>query len=130
MSDRANHQAVEQEPGTVRVRDISDLEDQTSSWRTTSGWSSATGPDCRRRSSVRSTPGAYPVILALTAYGKDLGPDTYPAPARYAELPDFDNGIVEVSPWTTWEGPTRRPGSPRAMSSMYLDVRGYHAVRG
>lgn len=69
--------------------------------------------------------GKYPVILALTAYGKDLGPDTYPAPARYAEHPAFDNGIVAVSPWTAWEGPDPATWIPNGYV-VYLDVRGYH----
>ncbi|MEM7023582.1 MAG: CocE/NonD family hydrolase [Pseudomonadota bacterium] len=74
--------------------------------------------------------GEYPVILVLTAYGKDLGPDTYPEAARYAERADYDNGVVEVSPWTTWEGPDPATWVPDGYAVVYLDVRGYHASEG
>lgn len=73
--------------------------------------------------------GRHPVVLALTAYGKDLGPDTYPEVSRFGERPDFD-GVIEVSPWTTWEGPDPATWVPAGYAVVYLDVRGYHRSDG
>ena len=58
--------------------------------------------------------GKYPVIMALTAYDKNLGPKFYPKHLRSALLPDFDHGVFEVSQWTTWEGPDPTFGHLRA----------------
>ena len=114
---------------TVRVRDISAIADDVIV-EDDVGVVVRDGTRLSAKIFRPSAPGQFPVILALTAYGKDLGPDTYPPPARYAEQPDFDNGIVEVSPWTTWEGPDPATWVPEGYVVMYLDVRGYHASGG
>ena len=122
-------QPVVESQGTVRVRDISDLEAHV----IVEDDVGVVVRDGTRLSTKVFRPaeaGEYPVILVLTAYGKDLGPETYPAPARYAERPDFDNGIIEVSPWTTWEGPDPATWVPKGYVVVYLDVRGYHQSGG
>ncbi len=69
--------------------------------------------------------GQYPVIMMLTAYGKDRGPDEYPAAIEHAELPGFDFGTIEVSEWTSWEAPDPATWVPLGYAVVYLDVRGY-----
>ena len=65
--------------------------------------------------------GRFPVIMMLTAYGKDRGPDEYPAAIEHALLPGFEFGTIEVSEWTSWEAPdpatwvpSLRPGTGAA----------------
>ncbi len=74
--------------------------------------------------------GRYPVVLALTSYGKDLGPDRYPSVLEHASKPDFDMGSFEVSPWTTWEGPDPATWVPADYAVAYLDVRGFFQSGG
>ena len=74
--------------------------------------------------------GRHPVIMALTAYSKDLGPDDYPEAVTYGELPGFDPGTFEVSEWTSWEAPDPATWVPLGYAVVYLDVRGYHASGG
>ena len=115
--------------GTVRVRDISHLEGQVVV-EDDVGVTVRDGTRLSTRIFRPVEPGRYPVVLVLTAYGKDLGPDTYPEAASYAELPHFDNGLIEVSPWTTWEGPDPATWVPAGYAVVYLDVRGYHQSGG
>ncbi|MEO0495611.1 MAG: CocE/NonD family hydrolase, partial [Actinomycetota bacterium] len=77
-----------------------------------------------------AAPGRYPVVLALTAYGKDLGPDTYPEVAYFGERADFDASGIDVSDWATWEGPDPATWVLDGYAVVYLDVRGYHASDG
>jgi predicted acyl esterase len=128
MASTTEHSTTDQQ-GTVRVRDIADLaadvvvEDDVG----------VVVRDGTRLSTKVFRPvaaGEYPVILVLTAYGKDLGPDTYPEASQYAERPEFDNGVIEVSPWTTWEGPDPATWVPAGYVVVYLDVRGYHQSDG
>ena len=74
--------------------------------------------------------GEYPVIMMLTAYGKDRGPDQYPAAIEHARLPGFDFGTIEVSEWTSWEAPDPATWVPLGYAVVYLDVRGYFASEG
>ena len=74
--------------------------------------------------------GTFPVIMMLTAYGKDRGPDEYPAAIEHAELPGFDFGTIEVSEWTSWEAPDPATWVPLGYAVVYLDVRGYLASEG
>lgn len=69
--------------------------------------------------------GRFPVIMMLTAYGKDRGPDQYPAAIEHAELPGFSFGTIEVSEWTSWEAPDPATWVPFGYAVVYLDVRGY-----
>jgi predicted acyl esterase len=77
-----------------------------------------------------AAPGAYPVIMALTSYGKDLGPEDYPAAITYGELPGFAPQTFAVSPWTSWEAPDPATWVPLGYAVVYLDVRGYHDSEG
>lgn len=125
----AGDSTTDHESGTIRVRDVSDVEADVVVEEDVG----VVVRDGTRLSTkiFRPTPaGEYPVILVLTAYGKDKGPHTYPEAARYAERPDYDNGVVEVSPWTTWEGPDPATWVPDGYAVVYLDVRGYHASEG
>ncbi len=74
--------------------------------------------------------GTYPVIMAFTAYGKHITPDEYPAAVTYGELPGFDPGTFEVSPWTAWEAPDPATWVPLGYAVVFVDVRGYHASEG
>ncbi|MGB5219606.1 MAG: CocE/NonD family hydrolase, partial [Polyangiales bacterium] len=74
--------------------------------------------------------GTFPVIMMLTAYGKDRGPDEYPAAIEHAELPGFEFGTIEVSEWTSWEAPDPATWVPLGYAVVYLDVRGYLASEG
>ncbi|RZV56047.1 MAG: CocE/NonD family hydrolase [Deltaproteobacteria bacterium] len=74
--------------------------------------------------------GQYPVIMMLTAYGKDRGPDQYPRAIEFGERPDFDSGTIEVSEWTSWEAPDPATWVPSGYAVVYLDVRGYLASEG
>lgn len=74
--------------------------------------------------------GRAPVIMAFTAYGKDRGPDQYPAAIGYAERPDFESGTIEVSTWTSWEAPDPATWVPLGYAVVYVDVRGYFASEG
>ncbi len=75
-------------------------------------------------------PGAYPVVMAFTAYGKDRGPEDYPPVLDYSERPEFDMGTFEVSPWTSWEGPDPAFWVPLGYAVIYVDSRGYFASEG
>lgn len=74
--------------------------------------------------------GTFPVIMMLTAYGKDRGPDEYPAAIEHAMLPGFKFGTIEVSEWTSWEAPDPATWVPLGYAVVYLDVRGYLASEG
>ena len=73
---------------------------------------------------------AAPVIMSLTAYGKDIGPDGYPQAIENAELPGFEFGTIEVSEWTSWEAPDPATWVPLGYAVVYVDVRGYFASEG
>jgi predicted acyl esterase len=68
--------------------------------------------------------------MVLTAYGKDRGPDQYPAAIEHAELPGFEFGTIEVSEWTSWEAPDPATWVPLGYAVVYVDVRGYFASEG
>lgn len=114
---------------TVVVRDVGALDDQVIVERDVG----VVVRDGTRLSTAVFRPadtGSYPVVLALTAYGKDLGPEHYPEVSRFGQRPGFDAGVIEVSPWTTWEGPDPATWVPAGYAVVYLDVRGYHASEG
>ncbi|MEM7799966.1 MAG: CocE/NonD family hydrolase [Chloroflexota bacterium] len=76
-------------------------------------------------------PGAYPVIISFTAYGKDRGPDQYPRYLRSVPmLPEYEMGTISVSPWTTWEGPDPAFWVPNGYVVVYVDTRGYFGSEG
>jgi predicted acyl esterase len=117
------------DPHPVRIRDISDLESSV----IVEDDVGVVVRDGTRLSAKVFRPveaGRYPVIMALTSYGKDLGPEEYPAVLDNAMLPDFDMGTFEVSPWTTWEGPDPATWVPEGYAVVYLDVRGYFDSEG
>ncbi|MEM8857221.1 MAG: CocE/NonD family hydrolase [Chloroflexota bacterium] len=75
--------------------------------------------------------GNYPVIMSFTAYGKDRGPDQYPRYLRSVPmLPEYDMGTIEVSSWTSWEGPDPAFWVPNGYVVVYVDTRGYFGSEG
>jgi predicted acyl esterase len=74
--------------------------------------------------------GRFPVIMMMTAYGKDRGPDTYPQATEFGELDGFEPGTIVVSEWTSWEAPDPATWVPLGYAVVYLDVRGYLASEG
>ena len=77
-----------------------------------------------------NAPGQYPVVVALTAYDKNKGPDQYPKFLRNALNPDFNLGTFEVSPWTSWEAPDPAFWVPNGYAVVYLDSRGFATSEG
>ncbi|MEM7138433.1 MAG: CocE/NonD family hydrolase [Myxococcota bacterium] len=118
-----------EEGSGVRVRDIEDIrssvivEDDV-------GVVVRDGTRLSARVFRPSAEGNYPAIMALTAYGKDRGPDEYPRASEFGELPGFEPGIIEVSEWTSWEAPDPATWVPQGYAVVYLDVRGYHLSGG
>lgn len=76
------------------------------------------------------TPGAYPVIMAFTAYDKNKGPDQYPKLLRHSLKPEFDLGTFKISPWTSWEGPDPAYWVPQGYVVVYVDARGFALSKG
>ena len=74
--------------------------------------------------------GPFPVIMALTAYNKNFGPQYYPKHLRSALKPDFDHGVFTVSPHTTWEGPDPTYWVRQGYAVVYLDSRGFGNSQG
>lgn len=74
--------------------------------------------------------GPFPVVLALTAYDKNKGPDQYPKILRNALKSDFDLGTFTVSPWTPWEGPDPAFWVPQGYAVVYVDSRGFASSEG
>lgn len=74
--------------------------------------------------------GRFPVIMMMTTYGKDRGPDEYPQAITFGERPDFQSGSITVSEWTSWEAPDPATWVPLGYAVVYLDVRGYLASEG
>lgn len=73
--------------------------------------------------------GRYPVILCVTAYGKDFGP------AEYSTLPKIKSaglavGTMKISDVTTWEGADPGFWVPNGYVCMVADARGYYGSEG
>ena len=117
------------DPYPVRIRDIQDLE-ASLVVEDDVGVTLRDGTRLSAKVFRPVSPGSYPVIMALTAYGKDLGPDDYPPVLENSALPDFDMGTFQVSPWTTWEGPDPATWVPLGYAVVYVDVRGYFDSEG
>jgi len=69
--------------------------------------------------------GPFPVVMMLTAYHKDEGPNQYPDYLRRNATPDYDMGRIVVSPWTPWEGPDPAYWVQQGYAVVTLDSRGY-----
>jgi predicted acyl esterase len=112
----------------VVIRDIEDIRDQVIVEEDV-GVVVRQGTEREARLSTKvfrpASEGEYPVIMMLTAYGKDRGPDMYPAAIEHAELPGFEFGTIEVSEWTSWEAPDPATWVPLGYAVVYVDVRGY-----
>lgn len=74
--------------------------------------------------------GQYPVVMAFTAYDKNKGPDRYPKLLRNSLKPDFDLGEINVSKWTSWEGPDPAFWVPQGYAVVYVDSRGFASSEG
>ena len=73
--------------------------------------------------------GRFPVILCVTAYGKDFGPD------QYSTLPNIMKaglavGTFHISDVTTWEGPDPGFWVPNGYVVMVADPRGFYESEG
>ena len=68
-------------------------------------------------------PGPFPVIMAMTPYGKDVGPIDYPELQRQSRI-GVENGTIRVSELTTFEGPDPAYWTPRGYVVIYADCRG------
>lgn len=74
--------------------------------------------------------GTYPVVMMLTAYHKDEGPNQYPDYIRRNATSDYDMGRIVVSPWTPWEGPDPAYWVQQGYAVVTLDSRGYGKSEG
>lgn len=74
--------------------------------------------------------GAYPVVMAFTAYNKDGGPEGYPGVLNISRNPEFDLGFFSVSRWTAWEAPDPAFWVSNGYAVVYVDTRGYGASEG
>lgn len=74
--------------------------------------------------------GAYPVVMAFTAYNKDTGPAGYPSVLNTGQNPEFDFGSFRVSRWTAWEAPDPAFWVSNGYAVVYVDTRGYGASEG
>jgi predicted acyl esterase len=113
----------------VVVQDVDELEDQIvierDVWITVRDGTRLSANVFRPRSE-----GQYPVVMALTAYDKNKGPDLYPKLLRNALKDDFDLGKFAVSPWTAWEGPDPAYWVSQGYAVVYLDSRGFASSEG
>lgn len=75
-------------------------------------------------------PGQYPIVMSFTAYDKNKGPDRYPKLLRNSLKPDFDLGSINVSRWTSWEGPDPAFWVPNGYAVIYVDSRGFASSEG
>ncbi len=76
------------------------------------------------------TQGPFPVVMMLTAYHKDEGPNQYPDYIRRNATADYDMGQIKVSPWTPWEGPDPAYWVQQGYAVVTLDSRGYGKSEG
>lgn len=74
--------------------------------------------------------GPFPVVMMLTAYHKDEGPNQYPDYIRRNATPEYDMGQIKVSPWTPWEGPDPAYWVQQGYAVVTLDSRGYGKSEG
>ncbi|GAB5486949.1 MAG: CocE/NonD family hydrolase [Parasphingorhabdus sp.] len=75
-------------------------------------------------------PGQYPIVMAFTAYDKNKGPDRYPKLLRNSLETDFNLGSINVSRWTSWEGPDPAFWVPNGYVVIYIDSRGFASSEG
>ena len=73
--------------------------------------------------------GRFPVVMCVTAYGKDFGP------GEYSTLPKIKAsgnavGTMHISDVTTWEGPDPGFWVPNGYVVMVADARGYYDSEG
>jgi predicted acyl esterase len=73
--------------------------------------------------------GRFPVVMCVTAYGKDFGP------AEYSTLPKIKKagmavGTLHISDVTTWEGPDPGFWVPHGYVVVVANARGYYDSEG
>ena len=73
--------------------------------------------------------GRFPVIMCVTVYGKDFGPE------KYSTLPKIKAsgnavGTMHISDATTWEGPDPGFWVPNDYVVLVADARGYYESEG
>jgi predicted acyl esterase len=67
--------------------------------------------------------GRFPVIMAMTPYGKDIGPQDYPE-LEYQARMGIENGTIRISALTTFEAPDPAYWTPKDYVVIYADCRG------
>ena len=74
-------------------------------------------------------PGRFPVILCVTAYGKDFGPEEYTTLSRIMAA-GLGVGTFNISDATTWEGPDPGFWVPNGYVVVMADPRGFYESEG
>lgn len=73
-------------------------------------------------------PGAYPVVMAVTRYGKDIfGPAKYQG---WAEKSGFEIGRMSISEYTPFEAPDPAFWVPHGYVVIHADIRGAYKSEG
>lgn len=73
--------------------------------------------------------GRFPVVMCVTAYGKDFGPDEY---STLSKIKASGNavGTMHISDVTTWEGPDPGFWVPNGYVAVVANARGYYDSEG
>ncbi|MGD1934604.1 MAG: CocE/NonD family hydrolase [Candidatus Phaeomarinobacter sp.] len=113
----------------IIIKDISGLEDEVIIDRDV-GVETRDGVRLSANVYRPKTEGPFPVVMMLTAYHKDEGPNQYPDYIRRNATPEYDMGQIGVSPWTPWEGPDPAYWVQQGYAVVTLDSRGYGKSEG
>lgn len=113
----------------IIIKDISGLEDEVIIDRDV-GVETRDGIRLSANVYRPKTEGPFPVVMMLTAYHKDEGPNQYPDYIRRNATPEYDMGQIVVSPWTPWEGPDPAYWVQQGYAVVTLDSRGYGKSEG
>ncbi|GAA6156537.1 CocE/NonD family hydrolase [Pyruvatibacter sp. HU-CL02332] len=113
----------------IIIKDISGLEDQVIIDRNV-GVETRDGVRLSANVYRPKPEGPFPVVMMLTAYHKDEGPNQYPDYIRRNATPEYNMGQIKVSPWTPWEGPDPAYWVQQGYAVVTLDSRGYGKSEG
>ncbi|GAB5501455.1 CocE/NonD family hydrolase [Pyruvatibacter sp.] len=113
----------------IIIKDISGIEDQVIIGRDV-GVETRDGVRLSANVYRPKSEGPFPVVMMLTAYHKDEGPNQYPDYIRRNATPEYDMGQINVSPWTPWEGPDPAYWVQQGYAVVTLDSRGYGKSEG
>ena len=73
--------------------------------------------------------GPFPVIMCMTAYGKDFGPDAYSTLPKI-KAAGLAVGTFHISDVTTWEGPDPGFWVPNGYAVVVANARGFYDSEG